>query len=436
MARSLPLTRRRQGCYREPLRLTTSAARLVAAAYVSFLWSCHGAHGRVETVHEARCPAIPDAPVASPSDDTYASTPEQVVAPLRGAIAAALCAPATANRSTLLDAADALDEKLESARDVMPLGRVRVLLDDAPQPDEPAYHAVLQTLAGTERAYHFNEIVPERPTLFLVHGSDRGPFDTFARYFDTFAETHNVVFVLYDSFQPTTRKAAWLTEQIRAWHSSGAASGGLQVVAWSDGTTVLRKAVLDDEEGLFRGARIVNLAPPLAGSYRARWVDDGPMRLIAFPALLYLLRNSYLIDMAEDYNPYGALMAEMYGRRTNELLAEHLGDGSELNVVVEGDPHAPHAPLLGFLEPGFDAYAARYEDSLGANHVLLQARSENPHQDVTRDPDALAAAVRHLTAGAPVTARPPAETQPAALDRDVPPRETPSTARAVPPHHG
>jgi hypothetical protein len=410
-------------------------------------------------VHESRCPIVPGPAFPPQSEDVYASTPEQVVAPLRGAIAAALCAPETTNRSTLLDAADALDESLESARDVMPLGRVRVLLEKAREPDEPAFRAVLQTLASTERAYHFNEVVPERPTLFLVHGSDRGPFDTFAPYFEAFAKTHNVVFVLYDSFRTTARKAAWLADRIREWRASGEASGALHVVAWSDGATVLRKAVLDDEEGLFRGARIVNLAPPLAGSYRARWVDDGPMRLIAFPALLYLVRNSYLIDMAEDYNPYGELMAEMYGRRTNELVAEHLGGGSELNVVVEGDPHAPQAPLVGFLEPGFDAYAARYEASLGANHVRLPARSENPHQDVTRDPDAIRAVVRHLTGGpAPAEVRPAsrerdgrpaksassarkarAKAERASLDRNVPrePRKTPSTARAATRrHHG
>lgn len=420
------MTHGRQRCYREPLRLATRAARLLAAAYATFFWSCHGAHGRLATVHESRCPIIPDPAAPPQSGDAYAPTPEQVVAPLRGAIAAARCAPETTNRATLRDAADALDATLASAHDVMPLGRVRVLLEEAPEPDEQAFRTVLQVLAGTERAYHFNEVVAGRPTLFLVHGSDRGPFDTFAAYFATFAETHNVVFVLYDSFRPTTHKAAWLADRIREWRA-GDPSGALHVVAWSDGTTVVRKAVLDDEEGLFRGARIVNLAPPLAGSYRARWVDDGPMRLIAFPALLYLVRNSYLIDMAQDYNPYGSLMAEMYGQRTNERIAEHLGAGSELNVVVEGDPHAPQAPLVGFLEPGFAAYAARYEASMGANHVLLPARSANPHQDVTRDPDAIRAAVRHLTADPP-----PAEVRPASGE----PAKTPPTARTTTRRHG
>lgn len=361
--------------------------------------------------HAAGCATAPDPARMPPPGVVYASTPEQVLAPLRGAIAAALCAPETANRSTLLDAADALDETLASARDVMPLGRVRVLLEEAPRPDEPGFRAVLQTLARTEGAYHLDEVVAGRPTLFLVHGSDRGPFDTFAPCFEVFANTHNVVFALYDSFRPTARKAAWLAERIRDWRASGGAVGDLHVVAWSDGATVLRKAVLDDEDGLFRGARIVNLAPPLAGSHRARWVDDGPMRLIAFPALLYLVRNSYLIDMAEDYNPYGALMTAMYDRRTNDILAEHLGDGSELNVIVEGDPHAPQAPLVGFLEPGFDAYAARYQASLGANHVRLPAWSSSPHQDVTRDPDALRAVVRHLAGGPAAAAVRPAESR-------------------------
>lgn len=407
-------------------------------------------------VQESRCPIVPDPAVPPQSEDVYASTPGQVVAPLRGAIAAALCAPETTDRSTLRSAADALDQSLESAHDVMPLGRLRVLLEEAREPDEPGFRAVLQTLVSTERAYHFNEVVAGRPTLFLVHGSDRGPFDTFAPYFATFAETHNVVFVLYDSFQPTTRKAAWLADRIREWRARDEASGALHVLAWSDGTTVLRKAVLDDEEGLFRGARIVNLAPPLAGSYRARWVDPGPMRLIAFPALLYLVRNPYLIDMAEDYNPYGELMAEMYGGRTSEILAAHLGSGSELNIVVEGDPHAPQAPLVGFLEPGFDAFAARYEASLGANHVRLPARSENPHQDLTRDPDAIRAVARHLAWDpSPVAVRPAAlvrDERPAksarstrrarataeGLDRTVPPkpRKRSSAARIVTrPHH-
>jgi len=360
-------------------------------------------------VHAWGCPTVPQPSVPPPPEVVYASTPEQVVAPLRGAIAAALCAPETTDRATLRDAADALDDTLASARDAMPLGRLRVLLQDANAPDEPAFRDVLQALARTERAYHFNEIVAERPTLFLVHGSDRGPFDTFAPYLEGFAQTHNVVFVLYDSFRPTAQKAAWLADRIREWRAGADASGALHVVAWSDGTTVLRKAVLDDEEGLFRGARIVNLAPPLAGSHRARWVDDGPMRLIAFPALLYLVRNSYLIDMAEDYNPYGALMAEMYDRRASEVMVQHLGSGSELNVVVERDPHAPQKPLVGFLEPGFAAYAARYDASLGANHVRLPAWSENPHQDVTRDPEAIRAAVRHLSGHpAPVDVRPAA----------------------------
>lgn len=374
-------------------------------------------------------PSVPD-PVAPPhSEDVYASTPEQVVAPLRSAIDSALRAPRTSNRSILLDAAHALDETLASAHDVMPLGRVRVLLEDAPSPDEPGLRVVLQTLASTERSYRFNQVVAERPTLFFIHGSDRGPFDTFSAWFQSFAETHNIVFVLYDSFRPTTQKAAWLSNRIREWRARSGASAALHVVAWSDGTTVLRKAVLDDEDGLFRGARIVNLAPPLAGSYRARWVDDGPMRLIAFPALLYLVGNPYLVDMAQDYNPYGELMAEMYGSRTNEVLAEHLRGGSELNVVVEGDPHAPQAPLIGFLEPGYDAYAERYEESLGGNHVRLQAHSENPHQDVTRDPDAIEAAVRHLTAAAAT-----AELQPASTENEgTPAREAISAEEPLAP---
>lgn len=340
------------------------------------------------------------------------------MAPLHAAIERALCPPDGANRATLIAAAAAIDESLEADRDVMPLGRLRVLLEDASDPEDPRFQVVLQALATTQHSYRFNDVVPGRPTLFLVQGSDRGPFDTFAPYFEQLANSHNVVFVLLDSFQSTARKAGWLSDQIRDWRGRAGGEGELHILAWSDGTTVVRKAVLDDQEGLFRGARIVNLAPPLAGSYRARWVDDGPMRLIAFPALLYLVRNPYLLDMAEDYNPYGTLMAELYGRGTNDILAEHLGAGAELNVIVEGDPHAPQSPIFDFLEPEFGEYQARYEASLGRNYVLLPSRSENPHQDITRDPDAIRAVVQHFSADHSIPgAGPSYEDEPAARTR-------------------
>jgi hypothetical protein len=383
--------------YFAPLRVATSAAGIFAAMYASLLGSCHVAHESRGTARESVCAVVLDSAIDPPPGDIYASTPDQVIAPLRGAIDAALCPPESANHSALVDTAAALDASLETRRDVMPLGRVRVSLEEAPEADEPRFQAVLQVLASTQRAYHFNDVATGRPTLFLIHGSDRGPFDTFAPYFERLGHSHNIIFLLYDSFQPTSRKATWLAHQIRAWRKSGPPEDPLHIIAWSDGTTVLRKALVDDDEGLFRNARIVNLAPPLAGSYRARWVDDGPMRVVAFPALLYLNRNSYLIDMAQDYNPYGDLMAELYDHRANELLAEHLGAGSELNVVVDGDPHAPHSPVFDFLEPKFEEFVARYEGSLGRNHVRLPARTDNPHQDVTRDPDAIRAVMRHLS---------------------------------------
>jgi hypothetical protein len=396
--------------------------------YASLIGSCHIAHEPLGTARESVCAVGLDS-VLHPSPGVgIASTPDQVVASLRDAIDAALCPPESANRPALLDTAEALVANLETRGDVMPLGRVRLLLEEAPEPEEPRFRAVLHTLASTQRSYHFNDVAAGRPTLFLVHGSDRGPFDTFAPYFQRFAHSHNVIFLLYDSFRSTSRKADWLASQIRNWRTTDPTESPLHIIAWSDGTTVLRKALIDDDEGLFRNARIVNLAPPLAGSYRARWVDDGPMRVVAFPALLYLNRNSYLIDMAQDYNPYGDLMAEMYDHRANELLAEHLGAGSELNVVVDGDPHAPHSPAFDFLEPKFGEFVARYEASLGRNYVRLPARTDNPHQDVTRDPDAIRAVVRHLSEES--TSRdepepadgedlPPARTTPSAVRRDA-----------------
>ena len=198
------------------------------------------------------------------------------------------------------------------------------------------------------------------------------------------------------SFFSTSEKAQWLSEQVRAWRESDP-HGELQILAWSDGATVLRKARLDDREGLYRDVRIANLAPPIAGSRRARWVDGGGlMPVIAFPAVLWLGRNPHLVQMAEDYNPYGNLMAEMYGPEANERLAAELGRGLELNVIAEGDSHAPSEPVIGWLEPDFEQFRARYSASLGAKHVRLARRTDNPHRHVTRHPDAIRAVERHF----------------------------------------
>ena len=346
---------------------------------------------------DARPRAEPPPSGSRASAATVAGSPAELTAPLRRALTSARRGGRRENEDELTEATDLLERAASEKDDVPPLGRLHVALDGASQANDPSFSKVVATAKRMQGTYAYSAPIQGRTTLFLIHGSDRGPFDTFRPYLDRYAEARNLVYVYYDSFVSTEAKAAWLTDQIRAWQRLHPGDPPLQFLAWSDGATVLRKARLDDTAGVFRGATIVNLAPPLAGSYRARWVDDELwMRIAASPALLYLEANPHLKQMAEDYNPYGDLMEEMYGPHAESVLADRLGEGSELHVLTEGDDHAPATPWFGFLQPEYDAYRARYEASLAQDHVVVDAVEEHPHQAITHHPDALRAVGRHL----------------------------------------
>lgn len=333
-------------------------------------------------------PVCPEPPSIAPPPQV-ATGPETLVANLQRAIARARCTDPGAAADTL----DELDDWIERARvdrgDVPPLGRMRVLLDHE---TDPSLDTVREAMAALQGSYAYGAPVPGRPTLFLIHGSDRGPFDTFRPYLEEYRDSANLVFVLYDSFHPTAAKAQWLSGEVRAWQETHPGDVPRSFLTWSDGATVLRKARLDDTASLYRDATIVNLAPPLAGSYRARWVADPFwMRLFSSPARVWLGQNPHLTDMARDYDPYGSLMAEMYGPAAEARLDRKIGTGSELHVIAEGDDHAPSEPIFGFVQPDFDEYLARYRASLVQDHVVVPALEEHPHQAVTRHPATLRA---------------------------------------------
>ena len=150
---------------------------------------------------------------------------------------------------------------------------------------DPHTAAVMRAWDNVQRVYFLDESSSSRarPTILFIHGSGIGPFPVFNGLFKEFSSNYNVAFFLYDHLEPIGDIAERLNQRWAAFRKEHRPAEPLRIISLSYGTSILRYAVLTDNEGLWQGSSLVEIAPVVLGSKYLKWLN-------AIPTQMFVLR--------------------------------------------------------------------------------------------------------------------------------------------------
>jgi hypothetical protein len=226
--------------------------------------------------------------------------------------------------------------------------------------------AVMRAWDNVQRVYFLDEstFTRARPTILFIHGSGIGPFPVFNGLFKEFSRDCNVAFMLYDHLEPIADIARRLNSGWAAFRKEHRPAEPLRIISLSYGTSILRYAVLTDNEGLWQGSSLVEIAPVVLGSKYMNWLNAVPMQMfvlrLAVPNLKHWASGVDGKDPPQQtiWAPQGITCFDKVIKQRLSLVPERdqhlssearrhlkdlLGDGKF--VVIKGARHDP-APGL------------------------------------------------------------------------------------------
>jgi hypothetical protein len=231
----------------------------------------------------------------------------------------------------------------------------------------------------------FGDIIKDRTTVLFIHGMDGDP-DDFEEFLDKYSGKYNIALFSYDITLPLEEIAVRLREGWADLKTKKQLKGKTAVIAYSYGAIVLRRSVVSDLAS-FKGATIIQLAPPLGGSATAiqasTWYGKGLLRSMD---LIPWAKPATSVAIAMD--PLGPTQQFLFSQAACEVFNKNTGP--KYTYLVEDDPYGDpnYNWLVGLLfidDEDRDHYREQYQNGLDGSSIQILPRNIT-HDNIVESP--------------------------------------------------
>jgi hypothetical protein len=234
--------------------------------------------------------------------------------------------------------------------------------------------AVMRAWDNVQMVYLLDEssFTRAKPTILFIHGSGIGPFPVFNSLFKEFRGNYNVAFFLYDHLEPIGDIAGRLSQCWAAYSKEHPSAEPLRIISLSYGTSVLRYAVLTNDNGLWQGSSLVEIAPVILGSKYVKWLNTVPTQMYVLRLTVPNLKH-WTIGVDGKESPQQRIWSPQGINRFDQVIKARLSLVPERDEHLSSEARRRLNDLLGdgkFLV----IKGARHDPAPGLKEVISQTR--------------------------------------------------------------